>query len=59
MPRFRDPTELLKAHMKATRLTREWAFKSKAYLDAGKRSKAWAALRKAEHWDHERRKLES
>lgn len=54
-----DPTDLLRKHMKAVRLTREWALKSKAYLDAGQRSKAREALAMAEHWDLERRKLES
>lgn len=58
-PDVPTPTDLLKAHMKATRLTKEWALKSKAYLEAGKRSKAREALRKAEYWDLERRKLES
>lgn len=44
--------------MKASRLTKEWALKSKAYLDAGKRQKAREALARAEHWDLQRRKLE-
>lgn len=55
-----DPTDLLKHQMRinaaikeAERLTEYWALRSKAHLDKGQTSKAWAALRRAEQWEHE------
>ena len=66
MPKARDPTALLKHQMRinaaikeATRLIEYWALKSEAHLEAGQRRKAKAALKRAQHWEFERRKLES
>lgn len=53
-----DMQKRLVAHMEASRKRDEWAQKGLAYSEAGALKKARAALKHAEKWDFERRKLE-
>ena len=57
-PKPMDLHQRLLAHMEASRKRDEWARKGLAYQQAGQLRKAREALKQAEQWDLERRRLE-
>lgn len=54
-----DQLELRKAIFKAVRNRDRWALKAKNLHDLGKLDEARKALERAEHWELQRRKLDT
>lgn len=53
-----DIRKVFAAHLKAAQKQVEWAQKGLALVKAGKMEEARKALRKAEYWEFQQRKLE-
>lgn len=59
MPKRPDPLELRKAIHKAKRNRDRAAFRAKDLFEQGKLDEAQKFLERADHWEAERKKLES